>query len=129
MKLTLAELRSAADKYFHRHLAREEWSVLSEEIKQSSLVESEADVALYLNMVDVDSEEKLALNALFEQAIHLARKNRRHPAEKRLISEEISGIGQRSWEYPEEKESPDYSPRAIRMMDSLLHGNIRIGRG
>lgn len=129
MKLTLAELREAADRYFHRHLAGEEWRALNEEARQSSLVEAEADVALYLDCVEVDAGEELALDALFEQALHLVRRTRHCPYGKRLVSEEVSGVGRRSWEYPEEKEIPDYSPRAVRIMDALRLRNLRIGRG
>ena len=32
MNMTLVELRSAAEEYFRRHLAREEWKLLPEEV-------------------------------------------------------------------------------------------------
>ena len=67
MKLTLTELRESSDQYFRRHLAREEWKAFSEETKQSALTEAEADIALYLNCVEVDTDEPLASKALFEQ--------------------------------------------------------------
>lgn len=74
MNMTLVELRSAAEEYFRRHLAREEWKLLPEEVKQSALAGAEADVALYLDRTGIDPENRCECGAVFEQAIHLARK-------------------------------------------------------
>ena len=130
MKVTLTELRESSDRYFRRHLAREEWNSLSEEIKQSALSEAEADIALYLDSVEVDTDDSLALKALFEQALHLARLARRPPpGGRRLVAESVTGIGSRNWEYPDEPEEPEYAPRALRFLETLLHRNFRLGRG
>ena len=58
MNMTLVELRSAAEEYFRRHLAREEWKLLPEEVKQSALAGAEADVALYLDRTGIDPENR-----------------------------------------------------------------------
>lgn len=130
MKVTLTELRESSDRYFRRHLAREEWNSLSEEIKQSALSEAEADIALYLDCVEVDTDDSLALKALFEQALHLAHLARRPPpGGRRLVAESVTGIGSRNWEYPDEPEEPEYAPRALRFLETLLHRNFRLGRG
>ena len=130
MKLTLTELRERSDQYFRRHLAREEWKAFSEETRQSALAEAEADIALYLDCVEVDTDEPLASKALFEQALHLARRARRPPpGGRRLIAESVTGVGSRNWEYPDEPEEPEYAPRAQRFLETFLHRNFRIGRG
>ena len=129
MSVTLAELRTAADTYFHRHLSGEEWNLLPEEIKQSALAGAEADVALYFDRTEIDPDNPCELNAVFEQAIHLVRKTRQeHEPHRRLVSEDVSGVGSRNWEYSDE-ELPDYAPRALKFLESAARRNFRIGRG
>ena len=128
MNMTLVELRSAAEEYFRRHLAREEWKLLPEEVKQSALAGAEADVALYLDRTGIDPENRCECGAVFEQASHLARKPPCSGPKRRLVSEEISGVGRRAWEYGDTEE-PDYAPRALKFMEAARRRNFRIGRG
>ena len=129
MSVTIAELRTAADAYFHRHLAGEEWRLLPEETKQSALVGAEADVALYFDRTEIDSDNPCELNAVFEQAVHLTRKvHKEHEPHRRLVSEDVSGVGSRNWEYLDE-DLPDYAPRALKFLESAARRNFKIGRG
>ena len=130
MGVTLAELRTAADAYFLRHLAGEEWNLLAEEVRLGALSGAEADVALYFDRTGIDPTNPLELNAVFEQAIHLARKERAGCApRRRLVSEDISGVGSRTWEYTGDGEIPDYAPRALKFLESAARRHFRIGRG
>lgn len=131
MSMTLAELRNAAELYFRRHLAGEEWRLLAEETKQGALAGAEADVALYFDRTGIDPENPFELKAAFEQAIHLARKARSEcgpEPRRRLVSEDVSGVGSRTWEY-DKTEFPDYAPRALQFLRSAARRRFRIGRG
>lgn len=130
MGATLAELRTAADGYFLRHLAGEEWRLLAEETRLGALSGAEADVALYFDRTGIDPANPLELNAVFEQAIHLARKERAgRGSRRRLVSEDVSGVGGRTWEYSGDGELPDYAPRALKFLEAAARRNFRIGRG
>ena len=97
-------------------------------MKQSALAGAEADVALYLDRTGIDPENRCECGAVFEQAIHLARKPPCSGPKRRLVSEEISGVGRRAWEYGDAEE-PDYAPRALKFMEAARRRNFRIGRG
>ena len=76
----------------------------------------------------IDPENRCECGAVFEQAIHLARKPPCSGPKRRLVSEEISGVGRRAWEYGDTEE-PDYAPRALKFMEAARRRNFRIGRG
>ncbi len=130
MSITLVELRDGADLYFRRHLSGEAWKLLPEEIKQSALVGAEADVALYFDRIEIDPANPFERNAVYEQAIHLAQKAKENgSSRRRLVAEDVSGVGSRTWEYDKEESLPDYAPRALKLLESAKRRNFRIGRG
>lgn len=121
--MDIEELFPEAEQYFATHLDSAEWNALPEERRRGALVTAEADlVALTGNRLDPENAHHR--NAVFEQALYLTRLP--SPGRPVLASEEISGLGGRSWQ---KQESSEFSPRALRLLDELLRPEPHLLRG
>ena len=112
-----------AEEYFATHLDAAEWNALPEERRRGALVTAEADLAS-LTGNRLDPENVRHRNAVFEQALYLTRLP--SPGRPLLASEEISGLGGRSWQ---KQETPEFSPRALRLLEELLRPEPHLLRG
>lgn len=121
--MDIEELFPEAEQYFATHLDSAEWNALPEERRRGALVTAEVDlVALTGNRLDPENVRHR--NAVFEQALYLTRLP--SPGRPVLASEEISGLGGRSWQ---RQESSEFSPRALRLLDELLRPEPHLLRG
>ena len=121
--MDIDELFLKAETYFATHLDSVEWNALPEERRRGALATAEADLAA-LTGNRLDPENSAHRNAVFEQALHLTRLP--SPGRPFLASEEISGLGSRSWQ---QREAEEFSPRALRLLEELLRPETRLARG
>ena len=117
------ELFLLAEEYFATHLDAAEWNALPEERRCGALVTAEVDLAA-LTGNRLNPENPSHRNAVFEQALHLTRLP--SPGRPFLASEEISGLGSRSWQ---KQETAEFSPRALRLLEELLQPETHLARG
>ena len=124
----IAELASAADAYFRDGLESGEWSARQPEFRRRALVSAQRALAALLKVPELDLTRPELKYACFEQALHQLRHPPR-PPEPQLISEEISGLGRRSWAELPVSAPPEIAPRSMQLLAPLLNGCRRFGRG
>ncbi len=124
----LTRLTGSADGYFEVHIDGDRWRELSAGIREGALATAVTDIAALLERTPELTRED-ELHAVCEQALHLARAPEITPGAPVLVSEEVSGIGRRSWQLPTES-PPHYAPRAERLLARYLTpGTPRLNRG
>ena len=126
--MQIDELLRKADTYFAGRIDAEEWRNQPPPIRVIALRTAASDIAVELGLPEIDGHDKLQFEAVCEQAIHLTR--RRPRPRRMLVSEEISGLGRRTWENLPPEELPEFSRRARRLLEAVLSARTgRIGRG
>ena len=114
----------ALNAFFNEHLLKSEYFAFDAERRSAALRMAERDVACEIGR-SPEENEYLELAAVGEQTIHLLR----HPAgdgSARIVSEQVEGVGRRSYAATE---LPEIAPRARRYLRALLGATVRTTRG
>ena len=118
----------ASATYFRDGLEGDEWSGHQPEFRRRALISAQRALAALLNAPELDLTRPELKYACFEQALHQLRHPPR-PPEPQLLSEEISGLGRRSWAELPVSAPPEIAPRAMQLLAPVLNGCRRLNRG
>lgn len=104
-------------EYFLCHLEKKKWDRLETDDRQAAVAMAEEEITRELGLTAADTDDRLLMCAIAEQAIYLADQYARaHAAEERhagqLKSESIEGLGSRSY-YPKPETAADSGASAL----------------
>ena len=106
-----------AQEYFLCHLERKKWLRINLSDRQAAVALAEEEIMRELGLTSMDTDDRLLMCAVAEQALFLADSyERAHTAEERsagqLKSETIEGLGSRSY-YPKAETAADSGTFAL----------------
>jgi len=115
----------ALNAFFNEHLLKNEYFACDAESRSAALRMAETDVASEIGR-EPDENEYLALAAVGEQTIYLLRHGGGAEEKSQLASEQVNGVGRRTYRG---SKLPEIAPRARRYVRALQGATVELARG